>query len=410
MIVFVLKGYPRLSETFIAQEIAALEKRGVPINIFALRHPTDREYHPIHDEISATTTYLPEALFQEPRRVLRAWLNQRKLAKYRVAKLVWLRDLQLRGFRESIQRFLQAIVLVDELKEECRHLHAHFLHSPATVTRYAAILSGLPWSCSAHAKDIWTTPTWEKIEKLREMAWLVTCTEAGRRHLATLAPEEGRVELVYHGLDLNRFNLIDRSHTQNNGRNQLDPLVLLSVGRAVPKKGYDILLSALSLLPKYLNWQFEHFGAGTSLIALQRQAKGMGLDDRIIWHGPKNQKVILAAYRKADLFILASRIDENGDRDGLPNVLLEAQSQGLPCVSTTISGIPELIVHDETGFLVSPEDIPALAKAIEELIINPSLRFRYGQSGCARVKDLFSHDVGADRIAKKFGFGKGLAL
>ena len=408
MIVFVLKGYPRLSETFIAQEIAALEKRGVPINIFALRHPTDREYHPIHEEIAATVTYLPEALFKETWRILYAWLSQRKLAGYRVAKLVWLQDLRHSGFRESIRRFLQGLVLADELKKECRHLHAHFLHSPATVARYAAILSGLPWSCSAHAKDIWTTPTWEKIEKLRDMAWLVTCTEAGRQHLATFAPEEERVELVYHGLDLNRFNVLDRSHTQNDGRNQLEPLVLLSVGRAVPKKGYDILLSALSFLPKHLNWRFEHFGAGSSLIALQRQATGMGLDDRIIWHGPKSQKSILAAYRKADIFILASRIEENGDRDGLPNVLVEAQSQGLPCVSTVVSGIPELIVHNETGILVSPEDISSLANAIEELITNPSLRLRYGQSGCARVQDMFSHDLGADRIAEKFGFGKSL--
>lgn len=402
-IVFVLKGYPRLSETFIAQEIAALEKRGVEICIVSLRHPTDTERHPVHDEIIAPVRYLPEYLHREPVRVLRAWLRQRKKGQYRDAVATWWRDFKRGPFRNRLRHFGQAIVLVDELEEGCRHLHAHFLHTPASVTRYAAVLSGLSWSCSAHAKDIWTTPDWEKAEKLGEMEWLVTCTEVGRAHLAALAPEKDRVELVYHGLDFDRFEKLDRPATRKDGRNAADPLTILSVGRAVPKKGYDVLLHALSRIPDHLHWRFQHIGGGIVLDELQDLAKKLGLDDKIVWHGAQTQSAVLSACREADVFVLASRITENGDRDGLPNVLLEAQSQGLPCVSTRVSAIPELIQDEETGLLVPQEDPAALAAALERMIGDPLLRHRLGHAGFTRVREVFSHEAGAERIAAKFG-------
>ena len=405
-IVFVLKGYPRLSETFIAQEIAALESRGVPINIVSLRHPTDKERHPIHNEITAPVRYSLEYLHHEPLRVFRAWLRQRKHPNFRKAMAAWWRDYKRGPFSNRLRHFGQAIVLVDELEEGCRHLHAHFLHTPASVTRYAALLSGLSWSCSAHAKDIWTTPDWEKAEKLGEMDWLVTCTEVGRAHLAALAPDKDRVELVYHGLDFDRFAELERPATRKDGSNAADPLTILSVGRAVPKKGYDVLLRALSRLPKELHWRFEHIGGGLVLSALQEQAKKLGIDDKVVWHGAQAQTAVLSACRDADIFVLASRIAKNGDRDGLPNVLLEAQSQGLPCVSTRVSAIPELILDGETGLLVPQEDETALAGALEALITDPPLRHRLGQAGFSRVRDEFSHKAGAERIASKCGLTK----
>jgi glycosyltransferase involved in cell wall biosynthesis len=405
-IVFVLKGYPRLSETFIAQEIAALESLGVPIHIVSLRHPTDKEQHPINNEIVAPVRYLPEYLHHEPLRVFRAWLRQRKHPNFRKAMATWWRDYKRGPFRNRLRHFGQAIVLVDELEEGCRHLHAHFLHTPASVTRYAALLSGLSWSCSAHAKDIWTTPDWEKAEKLGEMDWLVTCTEVGRAHLAALAPDKDRVELVYHGLDFDRFAELERPATRKDGSNAADLLTILSVGRAVPKKGYDVLLRALSRLPKELHWRFEHIGGGLVLSALQEQAKKLGIDDRVVWHGAQAQTAVLSACRDADIFVLASRIAKNGDRDGLPNVLLEAQSQGLPCVSTRVSAIPELILDGETGLLVPQEDETALAGALEALISDPPLRHRLGQAGFSRVRDEFSHKAGAERIASKCGLTK----
>ena len=205
-----LKGYPRLSETFIAQEIAALESRGLKILIVSLRHPTDGRTHPVHDEIRAAILYLPEYLLVEPLRVIRAWLRERKKAGYQATRNLWLRDLLRDPTPNRIRRFGQALVLANELPADVRHLHAHFLHTPASVARYAALLAGLPWTGSAHAKDIWTTPQWEKREKLACCEWLVTCTAANQAHLAALAPP-GHVELVYHGLDLSRFLSVEQN-------------------------------------------------------------------------------------------------------------------------------------------------------------------------------------------------------
>ncbi|MCX7354057.1 MAG: glycosyltransferase family 4 protein [Alphaproteobacteria bacterium] len=395
-VAFILKGYPRLSETFIAQEIRALEQRGLDIRIFSMRHPTDRAVHPVHLEITAPVSYLPEYLHDAPLRVWRAWRAMRRRPGYRAARKIFLADLRRDPTPNRIRRFGQALVLAHELPQEIGALHAHFLHTPASVARYAAILTGLPWTCSAHAKDIWTTPEWEKREKLAAMAWLVTCTDAGRAHLAALAPSHEKVELVYHGLDLARFA------SATTPRATATPMIL-SVGRAVEKKGFDDLLAALAALPPALGWRFIHVGGGPLLPALKRQATQSGIAAHIEWRGALPQDEVLRLYREADLFVLPSRVAGDGDRDGLPNVLMEAQSQGVACISTDVSGIPELILDRETGVLVPPHDPSALARAIETLLADPDARARLGAAGQARVIEKFSHAVGIDVLAAKFG-------
>ena len=167
-VAFVLKGYPRLSETFIAQEIHALERAGLDIRIVSLRHPTDKMVHPIHGEIGAPVTYLPEYLYRAPRRVMSALVAAYRRPGWRLAWRQLLRDLRRDPTPNRVRRFGQAAVLAHELGDDVARLHAHFLHTPASVVRYAAMLRGLPWSVSAHAVDIWTTPAWEKREKLAE--------------------------------------------------------------------------------------------------------------------------------------------------------------------------------------------------------------------------------------------------
>src|SRR5258707_10465726 len=198
-VAFVLKGYPRLSETFIAQEILALERRGLEILIVSLRHPTDRAAHPVHRLIRAAVLYVPEYLYQEPGRVWRGWLRSRRHPGYRRALAAWLTDLRRDPTPNRIRRFGQALVLAAELPADIDRLHAHFLHTPASVARYTGLIAGLDWTVSAHAKDIWTLPVWEKRVKLAEAGWVVTCTEAGRNHLAGLASGRDSVSLCYHG-------------------------------------------------------------------------------------------------------------------------------------------------------------------------------------------------------------------
>src|SRR5215472_886564 len=142
-VAFVLKGYPRLSETFIAQEILGLEQRGLEILIVSLRRPTDRSMHPVHRRIRATVLYLPEYLYREPRRVWRAWRRQRRRPGYRRARRVWFADLRRDPSPNRVRRFGQALVLAAELPDDVDRLHAHFLHTPASVARYAAVLAEL---------------------------------------------------------------------------------------------------------------------------------------------------------------------------------------------------------------------------------------------------------------------------
>lgn len=399
-VAFVLKGYPRLSETFIAQEIAALERRGLEILIVSLRRPTDSRVHPVHREIKAQLLYLPEYLLLEPLRVLRAWWKVRRGSNYQAVCNLWLKDLKRDPTPNRMRRFGQALVLAAELPRDVRRLHAHFLHTPASVTRYCAGLLGLPWTGSAHAKDIWTTPEWEKREKLASCEWLVTCTRANRDYLAAINPGAS-IELVYHGVDVEKFKAGEAPVRARDGRNPADPVVILSVARLVEKKGTDTLLRALAQLPAGLHWRFVHIGGGPLKARMKRLAHELNIAARVEWRGALVQEEVLGAYRAADIFALASRIAADGDRDGLPNVLAEAQSQGLACVSTRVSAIPELL----RDILVEPDDPAALAGALESLITNPARRRALGQAGQARVAESFALEANLDTLARKFGLG-----
>jgi glycosyltransferase involved in cell wall biosynthesis len=400
-VAIVLKGYPRLSETFIAQEIRALELRGFKLCLFSLRKPTDLTSHPIHGEIEAPVYYLPEYARDELSRVFRAWLSVRKKSGYRQAWRVFVRDLKRDFSRNRMRRFAQALVLADEMPDTVEHYYAHFMHTPASVTYYASLINQKPWSISAHAKDIWTIEGWEKKEKIASAKWLVTCTSANVAHLRQLADEPERVSLLYHGLDFERFPDIEKGADRRDGSDKENTVRIVSVGRAVNKKGYDYLLEALADLPGKLYWHFTHIGGGELLDELQGKAIEMKLDDRIDWLGALPQTDVLAHYRQADLFVLPSRISDNGDRDGLPNVLMEAQSQNLACLSTDISGIPELIDHAKTGWLVPQKDSAALKQALHTLITDALLRESLATAGLKRVRENFSLNRGIDQLVEK---------
>jgi glycosyltransferase involved in cell wall biosynthesis len=264
-------------------------------------------------------------------------------------------------------------------------------------------LTGLGWTVSAHARDIWTLPEWEKRTKLAEAEWIVTCTEIACSHLAGLISRPDAIWLCYHGLDLERFEASPRDGNWRNGSDPHQPVVILSVGRAVAKKGYDDVLESLALLPADLEWRFVHIGGGALAGALRLQAKRLGLSHRIEWRGALAQPAVLAAYRDADLFVLACKVAKDGDRDGLPNVLIEAQTQRLACVSTDVSAIPELIEQDVTGLLVPPGNPIALAKALERLIRDPEKRTWLGAAGERRVRSRFSMEAGIGLLARRFG-------
>ncbi|MEM6679405.1 MAG: glycosyltransferase family 4 protein [Pseudomonadota bacterium] len=403
----VLKGYPRLSETFIAQELKALQDRGFRFDIWSLRRPYDDRTHPIHDQIHARCAYLPEYLHEAPLRVLRGLARACRLPGFRRALTVFLRDLARDRTRNRIRRFGQAAVLAAELPGETRFLYVHFLHTPASTARYAGLMRGIAWGFSAHAKDIWTIPDWEKREKIAEARFGVTCTASGAAHLAGLAPDgrdgQARISLAYHGLDLSRFP----PPPQRGARP--GPLTILSVGRLVEKKGYDDLLAALALLPATLDWRLVQIGGGARAKALAAEAEARGLSRRIDWRGKRDQRDVIAAMREADFFVLPSKIARDGDRDGLPNVLMEAASQELPCISTAVSAIPEFLRDGQEGLLVPPSDPAALAAAILRLAEDPTLAATLGRASRQRLVAEFGMEAGITRIAELLTAGLGQA-
>jgi glycosyltransferase involved in cell wall biosynthesis len=399
----VLKGWPRLSETFIAQEIAGLEARGVALEIWSLRRPGDAVRHPVHDRVAARTVYLPEYLKDDPRRVLRAWLTARRLPGYRAARAKFLADLQRDFTANRLRRWGQALVLAAELPHSVERLYAHFLHTPSSVARYAAAMRRLPWSVSAHAKDIWTSRDWDMAQKLRDCSWLVTCTAIGLERLSALAPSSTRLKLVYHGLDLAHLPPPPLRHSRRDGGDPTDPVRILSIGRLVEKKGFADLLNALAQLSPSLSWRFEHIGAGELSQSLQAEAARLGIAERCRWHGAQPQKEVFAALGRADLFVLASKKAADGDMDGLPNVLMEAAHQGLAIVSTRAAAIGEFLTDGVSGLLVAPGAPRELASAIERLIHDPDLRRRLAERASEVVRTRFSFSAGVDWIAGALG-------
>ena len=230
----------------------------------------------------------------------------------------------------------------------------------------------------------------------------MTCTRTGRDRLAALSPADKPVRLNYHGLALDRFKPLPLMRPRRDGTDAADPVRLLAVGRAVEKKGFDTLLDALARLPPGLHWHLTHVGGGPELKRLRARAEALGLVDRIAWLGPRDQAAVLEHYRAADLFTLPCRVAEDGDRDGLPNVLVEAQSQGLPCLSTAVGGVPELIVDGANGRLVPPDDPDALAAALAQLVRDPDGRRALGRTGQLRVARHFDSAASLDALARFF--------
>ncbi len=395
----IVKCWPRLSETFIAQELAGLEANGITFDIWSMRYPANDKKHPLHDAVKAKIHYLPEYLHREPLRVLQCWWRIRKQPNYPNARRIWWQDYKRDLSRNRIRRFGQALVMAHELDSSVHALYAHFLHTPSSVARYTAIIHGLKWGFSAHAKDIWTSPDWEIHEKLdpenHGADFGVTCTASGLNQLQQFETRSDTVSLAYHGLDLTRFPQPPDRQLEKNEKFQI-----LSVGRLVEKKGFDRLLKALALLPNTLQWHWTHVGGGALETDLKSLATQLGIADQISWKGELPQPDVVRQMRLAHVFILPSRIADNGDRDGLPNVLMEAASQKLPIIATPISAIPEFLTDRQHGLLV--DDTPELlAGALTELSGDHDLRRQLADAAFERLTGHFGVEIGLRCVEEK---------
>jgi glycosyltransferase involved in cell wall biosynthesis len=422
---YVLMGFPRVSETFIASEIHRVEQAGVPVRLFVLKPVEERERalrHPVVDAIAAEPAYLPDTTSLtaplhrwRPRHVkpftpaLRRMLRRHPLGVARATGRALgqaLRDRRtaLSGPRKIyLKELLQGIALADRVlaAPNVAHLHAHFAHGTTTVTWHAATIAGLPFSFTGHARDIYAgelNPHGWLRRKLEAARFAVTCTAANREHLLRTAPS-AEVHLVYHGLNADFARLL------NAGPPPAAPATLrvLGVGRLVAKKGFDVLVEACAVLRRrgvpfeaLIVGQDDKHGA-----VVRERIAALGLQDRVALPGPMGQAELLAEYRRASALCMPCRVLEN-DRDGIPNVLVEAMAAGAPVVATGVSGIPELVQHEVNGLLVPPDDPEALADALLRLHDDPALAARVAAAGRATVHERFDGEHLARALAGLF--------
>jgi glycosyltransferase involved in cell wall biosynthesis len=407
-IAYVIKAFPRTSETFIANEIFLLEALGLNLTIFSIKRLENQKLHGALSHIRGHVTYLPEAepVNEKPFIVWLAatlprfagshWkLFRRRPASYLRTFLETLRmSWRYRETRFSLPRkvfvkeFLQAGYIAWEVLEQgsIRHLHAHFCHGATTVTMFASGLCGVPFSFTAHAKDLYLkqlNPGDLLPIKLERARFAVTCTGANQAYLETVRPQNG-VHRIYHGLDLSLFS--PRTSTASVGV----PLIL-SVGRFVEKKGFHYLVEACALL-RSRGFQFTCEIVGGHDVyfePIERRIRELRLEDVVKLRSAVTQEQLKGIYEKATVFALPCLVTANGDRDGIPNVLVEAMAMQIPVVSTDISGIPELVDAGVNGVLIPEKDAPMLAAALASLLENPDLRERLGHEARRKVSRLF---------------------
>jgi len=314
----------------------------------------------------------------------------------------------------TLRRFFQAGFLIGwTLRKTPRiqHFHAHFCHGPATVAMFVKWLTGATFSFTAHAKDLYLTEAEILRDKMREAEFVLTCTAHNRDYLEKLGGNLTRVHLVYHGLDLSRFlrgstdQIVPLASYADGAR---VPLVL-SVGRLVEKKGFDTLIRACALLrDRGVRFRCLIYGDGEQRAALEELVAALGLGGSVELPGAVLQDDLVEIYRQSTLFALPCQILDNGDRDGLPNVLVEAMAMEIPVVSTDVSGIPELVEDGHNGFLIPPRSPEALADRMQTLLADGDLRREFAAAGRARVLSEFSLEANTRRILQLFNATLGL--
>lgn len=420
-VAYVLKGYPRLSEVFITSEMYRLERLGVPLRLYVMRPADEDLQHDVVRRLRARPDYLTQTTSLSAT-TLRRWLGE-NLGHFKTPLLrtahrhpAGLARAATQAFGQAVRarrgllapprklyvkELLLAVDLADRLDDvgDVRHLHAHFAHGSTTVTWLAATITGLPFSFTGHAKDIWTAelnPAGLLRRKMDAASFVVTCTETNREHLASYGSTTP-VHCVYHGLNADFEPLVAAARP----RDEPARVRLLAVGRLVRKKGLDTFVDACALL-RDRDVDFEAVivgGAGDHEEQVRARVAATGLEQRVTLLGPLTQTGLFAQYQQASVFALPCRVLEDGDRDGIPNVLVEAMACGVPVVSTGVSGITELVRDGENGLVVAPDRPVDLADALHRLVKDPALARHLAERGRATVSERFDAATAAERMA-----------
>ena len=400
-VAYLTKRFPRLSETFILDEILGLEDAGVPLRLYAIADPREDLVQPDVARVASPVTYLRAQNARDRARVAsttiaaHARLLARDPRRYLGIVAYIARE---RRHRSTLINFAQAgrLTLLVEA-DGARHVHAAFAHGPASVAHFVHLLSDLPYSFSAHAKDIYVSSPDLLARKIRDASFVLTCSRSAHDAITEIAgADAAKVLLAPHGVNTERFA------PRPTPRDDDATLRVLCVGRLVPKKGYPVLVGAIAqLVAQGRDVACTIVGAGPERDELADLASSLGVAPHIRFLGALATTAVAASYHEADVFVQASVVLANGDRDGIPNALLEAMASGVAVVASDVAGIPEVITP-ECGLLVAPGDPAALADALARLHDEPELRARMGAAARRHVIDSFDRRACTQAIAPLF--------
>ncbi len=367
--------FGKLSETFVLHDLLALEASGVRLTVYSVIKTAGEINHEAADRLEAEVRYVPEVSGRQQRLLVRV-VQGMLAARSPAAHLRALARVYASPDYKRI-RLQQAVLLAGEMeRDQCPALYVHFAHRAGTIGRFAALMLDIPYAISAHAVDVWTPPANELRAKVRDAETVLCCSEEARQHLRRLAGDRTPLALVRHGAELPPLR----------DRTEQSPPVVLSVGRLVPKKGYGTLLAAIGVLrDRGVPLQLRIVGEGPEWAALQRRVNNLELGSMVRFLGPLNDVELDRAYLSASVFVLACERMPDGNRDGIPNTVLEAMARALPVISTRLPSVAEAVLDGETGLLVAERDSVALADALERLLGDQSLRLQLGAAGRGRV-------------------------
>ena len=355
MVGYILKTFPRYSQTFILNEIIEHQNSGCDLEIFALRRPKESVFHPDLAKVNSKIHYFDDDSSKSD--LFWAQIQQ---------SCVLIPDFMGR-LKTMTSESVEQIQLPQKIAVRAReagitHFHAHFGNVASQVARLASSLSGVPFSFTAHAKDIYhrnvDKNTFQKIVDHAET--VVTVSHANKSYLVRdLEVPADKVQVVYNGLQLDDWEF--RASQNSN--------LIIGIGRLVPKKGFDnLILACAELVNRGVDFRCEIIGEGELGASLFQQIEQLGLGAVVSLMGPKNSSEIKNKLREARCLVVPSIVDEFGDREGLPTVILESMAIGTPCIASEIAGIPEAVIDQETGLLVNQKDPLALADACQQLL------------------------------------------
>ncbi len=380
-VAYVLKMYPRFSETFIVNELLAHQAAGVPVDIVSLRPPLDGRFHESLAAVDAPATYLPHSGFS----ARSVWEALRDVANHlpdapSVTDSVIGELLGADG-----EDAMQAIALAELVRTRgVTHLHAHFGSVATTVARLAGLLTGVPYTFTAHAKDIFhdSVKSEDLRTKLSDAAAVVTVSDFNLTHLrAAFGPAADRVVRVYNGLDLAAFPY--QPPVQR-------PPLIVAVGRLIEKKGFIDLIRACGLLDsRGVAFRCQIVGTGPEEATLRAEIEALGLSASVELLGARPQGQVKRLVQAGAVFAAPCVVGADGNRDGLPTVLLEAMALGTPCVASDVTGIPEVLLDGRTGLHAAQHDPAELADALERLLTDPELRVRLAGRARRMIEEQF---------------------